>query len=120
MPGRLRQQAVQPVERETLYDIAGLNFNEPLSWRPGKAIPVGDLLSRLRNLNTQLRSLDQDQDASSEQFVPLAVDLSHPNLLGHKDKGVRALALSCIVDVLKTCAPEAPFSTDQLKVDFEP
>lgn len=118
MPGRLRQSAVQTNDKAKLYNIAGLDFDEPLSWRPGKAIPVADLLSRLQNLSTQLRSFDEDQEAPSEQFAPLAVDLANPNLLGHKDKGVRALTLSCIVDVLKLCAPEAPFVGDQLKVTF--
>lgn len=118
MPARLRQSAGRPAnssEAEKQYDIPGLNISQSLSWRPGKAIPVADLLARLENLSSQLRAYDEDQ-VDSQKFTPLAQDLANPNLLGHKDKGVRAWAISCVVDVLKTCAPEAPFLDAQLKV----
>jgi sister-chromatid-cohesion protein PDS5 len=122
MPPRLRQSAgriADPSEAEKQYDIPGLNFSQSLSWRPGKAISVADLLARLENLSSQLRAYDEDQ-VGSQKFAPLAQDLANPNLLGHKDKGVRAWAVSCVVDVLKTCAPEAPFLDAQLKVQCQP
>lgn len=118
MPARLRQSGGRPAdasESEKQYAIPGLNFNQSLSWRPGKAIPVADLLARLENLSNALRACS-DEDIDSQTFTPLAQDLANPNLLGHKDKGVRAWAVSCVVDVLRVCAPEAPFLDGQLKV----
>lgn len=117
MPARLRQSAGRAEDSSEAkeYDIPGLNFNQSLTWRPGKAIPVADLLSRLENLSNQLRGYDEDQ-VDSKRFASLAQDLTNANLLGHKDKGVRAWAVSCVVDVLKACAPEAPFSDGQLEV----
>jgi sister chromatid cohesion protein PDS5 len=118
MPSRLRQSAgrvADAADSEKQYDIPGLDFNQSITWRPGKAIPVADLLSRLKSLSTQLRAYSEDQ-VDSHKFAPLAQDLTNANLLGHKDKGVRAWALQCVVDVLKTCAPQAPFKESQLVV----
>ena len=122
MPARLRQSAgrtAEASEAEKRYSIPGLNFSQSLTWRPGKAIPVADLLVRLEDLSTQLRAFDEDQ-VDSQKFAPLAEDLANANLLGHRDKGVRAWAVSCVVDLLKTCAPEAPFGDNQLKVGYRP
>ena len=115
MPVRSRHSAGQASESTKVYNIPGFDFNEPLSWRPGKAIPVADLLSRLETLSNSLRSYEEDQ-FDPQIFAPLATDLANANLLGHKDKGVRAWALSCVVDLLKICAPDAPFSGVGLKV----
>ncbi|EXJ61631.1 hypothetical protein A1O7_02060 [Cladophialophora yegresii CBS 114405] len=118
MPSRLRNAATaEAAQKEHRYDIPGLQFNEPLSWRAGKAIPVGDLLTRLQKLATELRNYDLDQ-VDSRAFTTLSQDLANANLLAHKDKGVRAWTLSCIVDVLKICAPDAPFIEGQLKDIF--
>ena len=117
MPARLRQSAgrAEDSSEAKQYDVPGLSFSQSLTWRPGKAIPVADLLSRLEELSDQLRAYDEDQ-VDSGKFASLAQDLTNALLLGHKDKGVRAWAISCVVDVLKACAPEAPFSDGQLKV----
>ena len=97
------------------YNIPGLDFNQSLTWRPGKAIPVADLLARLQDLRSQLATFE-DEQVDSRLWTGLAGDLAHANLLGHKDKGVRAWTVSCIVDVLKICAPDAPFQNNALKV----
>ena len=116
MPSRLRQSAAPEVaQSENRYDIPGLQFEDTLTWRAGKAIPVADLLVRLQKLAAELRKFDLDQ-VDSRAFTTLAHDLANANLLGHKDKGVRAWTVSCIVDVLKICAPDAPFLEAQLKV----
>ena len=113
MPRTTRASDVAPNDRR--YDIPGLKFDESLSWRAGKAISVGDLLSRLQSLAAELRNYDLDL-VDSRAFTPLAQDLANANLLAHKDKGVRAWTVSCVVDVLKICAPDAPFIQGQLKV----
>lgn len=116
MPIRLRNTAAaEAAQKEHRYDIPGLEFEDSLRWRAGKAIPVADLLTRLQKLAAELRNYDIDQ-VDSRAFTTLAHDLANANLLGHKDKGVRAWTVSCIVDVLKICAPDAPFLEGQLKV----
>lgn len=116
MPGRLRQStAARGSEKERHYNIPGLDFDEPLSWRAGKAISVTELLSALEKLSNELRKLEQE-DVESDSYKVLARDLANTNLIGHKDKGVRAWAICCIVDVLRLCAPEAPFVGDALRV----
>ncbi|OBT54241.1 hypothetical protein VE04_06474 [Pseudogymnoascus sp. 24MN13] len=100
-PRRARRGAGPPVEPP----LPALTFDEPLSWRAGKAIPTAELLRRLGE--TDKASLGK-----------VAKELCSPNLLGHKDRGVRAFAAACLVDVLKICAPDAPFTPSQLKDIF--
>ncbi len=56
----------------------------------------------------------ENTDASSLNKVAKEV-ASHP-LLTHKDKGVRAQTACCVVEILRLCAPNAPFTESQLKV----
>jgi sister chromatid cohesion protein PDS5 len=114
-PRRRNAPVVGPASDERRYNVPDLDFDEPLTWPAGKPIAVADLLKRLQTLATKLRNYDVDQP-DSQAFTTLAHDLANPNLLGHKDKGVRASTVACVVDVLKLCAPEAPFVTAQLKV----
>ncbi|ETN43045.1 uncharacterized protein HMPREF1541_02203 [Cyphellophora europaea CBS 101466] len=102
---------------EKVYDVPGLDYSQSLTWRPGKAIAVGDLLGRLQALRAQLSNFE-DEQVDSRLWTGLAGDLAHANLLGHKDKGVRAWTISCIIDVLKICAPDAPFQANALKDIF--
>ena len=116
MPGRLRQATASAAEqRSDVPYIPGLQFNESLTWRAGKAIPVADLLARLLNLSEELKSLEQDQ-VDRTSFTRVAQDLASANLIGHKDKGIRAYTACCVVDILRLCAPDAPFKNAQLKV----
>jgi sister chromatid cohesion protein PDS5 len=93
-----------------------LKFNEPLSWRVGKsAIPVADLLQRLQTLALELRKMEQEE-TDKECLKKASQELASVQLLAHKDKGVRAWAVCCIVDILRLSAPDAPFTANQLKV----
>lgn len=80
---------------------------------------TSELTKRLKHAHTQLRDFDQDLvDTSS--LDDLAAQLRQPNLLLHKDKGVKAYAAACLVDVLRLYAPEAPYTPAQLKVRLLP
>lgn len=94
---------------------SGLQFKEPLSWRAGKAIAVGELLRRLQALAMEMKAMDQEE-TERESLTGVAKELVSPNLLAHKDKGVRAWTAHCLVDVLRLCAPDAPYTGPQLKV----
>lgn len=119
MPTRLRNTgSAGDAQKDQRYDIPGLDFGDTLTWRAGKPISVADLLTRLQKLASELRNFDLDQ-VDSRAFNTLAHDLANANLLAHKDKGVRAWTIACIVDVLKICAPDAPFLEGQLKVSMD-
>ncbi|KAL3419137.1 spo76 protein [Phlyctema vagabunda] len=94
-----------------------LQFNQPLSWRAGKPIATGELLKRLDALSDELREMDQEE-VEKDSLTKVAKELAGQNLLGHKDKGVRAFTACCLADILKICAPDAPFTGTQLKDIF--
>ncbi|KAJ5239209.1 Armadillo-like helical [Penicillium chermesinum] len=115
MPSRTRQAAEEADEDSGLRSLA---FNQPLSWRVGRsAIPIADLLERLQSLAQELRKLEQEE-IDKESLRKVSQELASAHLLAHKDKGVRAWATCCIVDVLRLCAPDAPFTRNQLKDIF--
>ncbi|KAL1897676.1 Sister chromatid cohesion protein pds5 [Sporothrix stenoceras] len=97
--------------------LVSLGFNEPLSWRPGKPIPTEELIRRLETLSHELSDLDQET-FDTESLAKVAKELASHNLLNHKDKGVKAFAAACLVDILCLCAPNAPFTQTQLKDVF--
>jgi len=119
MAPRHRQSQTQEVEEEEVEEKqpqpGTLQFDETLSWKAGKPIATGELLRRLERLAEELREMDQEE-IDKDSFTNIAKELASQHLLGHKDKGVRALTGCCLVDVLKLCAPDAPFSGSQLKV----
>ncbi|KAI5294568.1 hypothetical protein KEM52_003705, partial [Ascosphaera acerosa] len=110
--------------RATDHDVDGnegalvrLRFSQPLSWRAGRAIPVAELLKRLETLARELRQYEQEElDVSSLQTVTRQLASGH--LLAHRDKGVRAWTACCLVDVLRLCAPNAPFTGNELRDIF--
>lgn len=95
--------------------MSGLQFKEPLSWRAGKPIAIAELLRRLQALDQEIRDLEQE-DVPREAYTAVAKDLASSNLLAHKDKGVKAWTACCIVDILRLCAPDAPYTGIQLRV----
>ncbi|KAF1344561.1 armadillo-type protein [Delphinella strobiligena] len=94
-----------------------LRFNEALTWRAGKPIAVAELLRRLKSLHQELSELEQE-DADRDSLVPIAQQLAQHNLLGHKDRGIKAWTTLCIVEMFKLLAPNAPFKPSQLKGIF--
>ena len=136
MPARTRKSNVAPPEPEPASPTPvesedesngephtdqpskpGLQFSQTLSWRVGRPIPLAELLKRLQALAGEMRDLSQEEDEDARSsFTTVAKELADPQLLGHKDKGVRAWVACCAVDVLRLCAPDAPFTEKQLKV----
>ncbi len=110
-----RRSAATEVLEEEEPQLAVLQFDEPLSWRAGRAILTADLLRRLEALFNELREMNQGE-VDKTSLNKVAKELVGQNLIGHKDKGVRAFTACCLVDVLNICAPDAPFTPSQLKV----
>ncbi|KAF2162949.1 hypothetical protein M409DRAFT_57988 [Zasmidium cellare ATCC 36951] len=114
------QEVKEVEEQQDEMDVDGaheLEFDEPLTWRAGKPIPVADLLRRLRTLYEELQTIQQE-DAHRNSTVPKAQELSSPLLLGHKDSGVKAWTVLCIIEMFRILAPDAPYKPSQLKDIF--
>ena len=121
-----RNRASSPVEvtdeekeergvQEGAEAVARLEFKQPLTWKAGRPIAVTDLLRRLEALSKELQSFEQDE-VERGSLMKIAPELASPQLLLHKDRGVKALAACCIVDMFRLCAPDAPYTAQQLKV----
>lgn len=104
------------VEEEPAQQLYGLQFSDTLSWRAGKPIATGELLKRLDKLANELREMHEEDEVDKESLHGVAKELANQQLLGHKDKGVRAFTACCLVDILAHCAPDAPYTGSQLKV----
>ena len=100
------------MDEEEKFD---LQFNETLSWRAGKPIATSELLRRLEKLSKELVDMEQDT-VNTESLNNVSKQLASHNLLAHKEAGVKAYTAACLVDILKLCAPDAPFTPSQLKV----
>lgn len=115
------QQPVEPVEPIEEDDeqegVRKLNFSQTLVSKPGKQIGLTELLARLKALSDELRSMEQEE-ADTESLSRSAKELANPNLVQHKDAGVRAWTACCIVDMFRLFAPNAPYTASQLKVCF--
>ena len=114
-----RSAPAEPEEQESEEELVTLQFNETLTWRPGKPIPIDQLLKRLDRLSKELAEMDQDT-VDPASLTKVAKEVAAHQLLTHKDKGVRAFAACCVVDILTLCAPNAPFTGNQLKVCAPP
>lgn len=95
-------------------ELVSLQFDETLSWRAGKPIATGELLRRLEKLSKELVDMDQET-VDKDSLTKVAKELAAHNMLAHKEGGVKAFTASCLVDILKLCAPDAPFTPSQLK-----
>ncbi|KAF4823949.1 Sister chromatid cohesion protein pds5 [Colletotrichum tropicale] len=116
-PRRGRDEPQEEVEEEQGEELVSLQFDEELTWRPGKPIPTTELLNRLQALYEELSSIDQDA-VNVESLNDVSHALGQRNLLAHKDKGVKAYTAVCISEILRLCAPDAPFTADQTKMFF--
>jgi sister chromatid cohesion protein PDS5 len=101
--------------QHTTDGVAKLRFKQELNWRAGRPIAVAELLRRLESLSRELQGYEQDEVAV-DSLQTTAKELASTQLLAHKDKGVKALAASCVVDVFRLCAPNAPYTQQQMKV----
>lgn len=68
---------------------------------------------------TSLSEFDQSPPKSVlESMQPFLNVIVKPELLKHQDREVKLLVATCICEVTRITAPEAPYSDDVLKVLF--
>jgi sister-chromatid-cohesion protein PDS5 len=78
-----------------------------------------ELVQRLSELHSALAGLSQEVRDRPKQLGAIAAQLISDKLLGSGDKDVRILTLTCLVDVLRVYAPEAPYSEEELCSIFQ-
>lgn len=77
------------------------------------------MFSNLQQAATCLSELDQSPSSSiMESMQPLLNAIVKPELLKHQDKDAKLLVATCICEITRITAPEAPYSDDILKVLF--
>jgi hypothetical protein len=75
--------------------------------------------ANLQQATTCLSELDQSPSASIlESMQPFLNAIVKPELLKHQDRDVKLLVATCICEITRITAPEAPYSDDVLKVCF--
>lgn len=76
--------------------------------------------SNLQQAASCLSELDQSPPASTlESMQPFLNAIVKPELLKHQDRDVKLLVATCICEITRITAPEAPYSDDVLKVRYQ-
>lgn len=77
------------------------------------------ILKLLKQAATCLSELDQSLPSTAlESMNPFLNAIIKPELLKHQDKDVKLLVATCICEITRITAPEAPYSDDVLKDVF--
>ncbi|KAJ6756804.1 ANDROGEN INDUCED INHIBITOR OF PROLIFERATION AS3 / PDS5-RELATED [Salix purpurea] len=77
------------------------------------------VIKLLKQAATCLSEMDQSPPASvSESMQPFLDAIVKPELLKHQDRDVKLLVATCICEITRITAPEAPYSDDVLKDIF--
>ncbi|KAE9603686.1 hypothetical protein Lalb_Chr11g0063521 [Lupinus albus] len=94
-----------------------LEFGEKLIDPPSS---VEDLLSLLDEVDTLLSRVEQSPSVSMQNALsPSLKALISDKLLRHSDADVKVAVASCISEVTRITAPEAPYGDDQMKEVFQ-
>lgn len=76
------------------------------------------LLKKLRTVHEQLAQLDQEI-VELKSLDNVQKELLNTSIMLHRDRGVKAYAACCLADILRLCAPKAPYTPPQLRDIFE-
>ncbi|XP_020891162.1 glutamic acid-rich protein isoform X2 [Arabidopsis lyrata subsp. lyrata] len=91
---------------------AGKNLLSPPS-------STDDLLTLLDETESLLKNVEQDQPLSMQSaLIPSRNALVSVDLLSHPDSDVRVSVVSCLTEIVRIAAPEAPYSDDLMKDIF--
>ncbi|KAF9436847.1 hypothetical protein BGZ76_002770 [Entomortierella beljakovae] len=91
--------------------------NQELQFRQKLTGGTSELLNKLKALHSELQPMDQEViDVST--LSSIAKQLVDTSLVNNKDKGIRIYTACCIADILRLCAPDAPYTSNNLKAIF--
>ncbi|KAF4563796.1 hypothetical protein EYR36_003038 [Pleurotus pulmonarius] len=76
------------------------------------------ILRKLKTLHLELAAMEQEQ-VDVRSLGTVQKDLINISLLMHKDKGVKAYTACCLADILRLCAPNAPYTDAELRDIFQ-
>ncbi|KAG7661421.1 PDS5 [[Candida] subhashii] len=93
-----------------------LQFNKSLVPSVKDPISNKELLYRLQTLNDELSTLDT---VDLKSLQPIQTALINKKLLSHTNVGVQIYACSCVADILRLSAPDAPYTAEQLSEIFK-
>lgn len=65
-----------------------------------------------------MEQFEEEDDAGRAPVAAKAQELANAQLMGHRDKGVKAWTVACIVQVFRILAPNAPFTERQMREIF--
>ncbi|KAK7363868.1 hypothetical protein VNO77_06028 [Canavalia gladiata] len=78
------------------------------------------LIRLLKQATTCLAELDQSPSTSTlESMKPFFNAIVKPELLKHQDRDVKLLVATCVCEITRITAPEAPYSDEILKDTFQ-
>lgn len=89
-----------------------LQFRGPLN---KTGISAAELHERLREFQKELSETAQG-DLDTSQLDTYCQELIKPTFLRHKHKGIQAIVACILADMLRLYAPNAPFSSLEIKV----
>ena len=89
-----------------------LQFRGPLN---KTGISAAELHERLREFQKELSETAQG-DLDTSQLDAYCQELIKPTFLRHKHKGIQAIVACILADMLRLYAPNAPFSSLEIKV----
>ena len=84
-----------------------------------KSLPVLNkkMLFHMQQAAACLIELDQSPSTSTlELLKPFLSSIVKPELLKHQDRDVKLLVATCVCEITRITAPEAPYSDDVLQV----
>lgn len=94
--------------------MPALRFQGPL-YKAGTSVDA--LKKRLDSFHKELAALDQGAIDTS-LLDDYCAELIKPSLMRHKDRSVQVLVGCILSDILRLYAPNAPFTSTEIKVRF--
>ncbi|CAN8312284.1 unnamed protein product [Cochlearia groenlandica] len=92
---------------------AGNNLLKPYS-------STDEILALLDNTDSLLSTVEQDPTTVVQNaLIPSMKALVSADLLRNPDSDVRVFVVSCLTEIMRITAPEAPYSDDQIKEIFK-
>jgi sister chromatid cohesion protein PDS5 len=80
-----------------------------------KGVTTERILRDLKQVQKELSQMEQDR-VDTHSLKDVCKQLTQPTLMLHKDKGVKVPIACCLADMLRLFAPDAPFTSHELKV----
>lgn len=94
------------------------SFNKLIISTVSDPISTKELINRVRTLSNELAAFHQEH-VEIPIFNSLKKDLVNKKLLRHANTGVQAYVCCSIADILRLCAPDAPFTAGELSSIFK-